>query len=156
MEDMKSFLLSSFDVPQDSKLDIRQLKNEEATHVNIIAAISKLETDNLVKKNDAILIYYSGHGAAMPPPEGWPGHSRNEPEGGWPEEAKIQCIVASDASVSKENRGYFASGVVLDRTLAALLHDLADKKGSNIVRQTLNFLFLPFNQAYSRFTDCNS
>ncbi|KAH9485774.1 hypothetical protein JR316_0002689 [Psilocybe cubensis] len=129
---MKDFLLSSFDVPEGSQLDIRELTNEAATHSKIIDAIRKLEIDPLVKKNDAILIYYSGHGASIPPPEGWPGYSRKEPEGGWPEKTKIQCIVAADAQVSKENHRHFASGVVLDRTLAALLHNLADKKGSNI------------------------
>lgn len=130
---MKNFLLDAFDVPQGSILDIRELKNEYATHDNIIAEISKLQNDESIKINDAILIYYAGHGATMPPPEGWPGYSANAPADGWPEHTEIQCIVASDAVVSVNNQGYFATGVVLDRTLAGLLHDLADHKGSNIV-----------------------
>ncbi|KAF7348381.1 hypothetical protein MSAN_01792100 [Mycena sanguinolenta] len=126
--DVKSFLVDAFDVPKRSSLDIRVLKNKMATHDDIIAEISNLRTAGTVKKNDAILIYYAGHGASMPPPEGWPGYGSTAP----PEEVEIQCIVASDAAVSKENQKYFVSGVVLDRTLAALLRDLADEKGNNI------------------------
>ena len=134
MEAMKSFLIDAFNVPEGSTLDIRELKNEEATRANIIAEICKLKDDDLVKKNDAILIYYAGHGARMPPPKGWPGYSSTPPTPeGWPEDIEIQCIVASDAVVSKENQNYYVSGVVLDRTLAALLHDLADERGNNIV-----------------------
>ncbi|PPQ91266.1 hypothetical protein CVT25_006383 [Psilocybe cyanescens] len=132
MENMKKFLVAAFDVPEGSNLDIRQLKNKDATRANIISEIRKLKTSGLVKMNDAILIFYAGHGATMPPPEGWPGHSATPPAEGWPEAAEIQCIVASDVKISQENRKYFANGVVLDRTLAALLHDLADSKGNNI------------------------
>jgi hypothetical protein len=138
MEAMKSFLVNAFDVPEGSTLDIRELKNKDATRANIIDEICKLKGDNLVKENDAILIYYAGHGATMPPPEGWPGYSSTPPTPkGWPEDVEIQCIVASDVAVSKENQKHHVSGVVLDRTLAALLHDLADTRGSNIVRRAV-------------------
>ncbi|PPQ87166.1 hypothetical protein CVT25_014703 [Psilocybe cyanescens] len=132
MENMKKFLVAAFDVPGGSNLDIRQLKNKDATHANIISEIRKLKTSGLVKMNDAILIFYAGHGATMPPPEGWPGHSATPPADGWPEAAEIRCIVASDVKISQANRKYFANGVVLDHTLAALRHDLADSKGNNI------------------------
>ncbi|PPQ83879.1 hypothetical protein CVT25_000649 [Psilocybe cyanescens] len=151
MENMKKFLVAAFDVPEGSNLDIRQLKNKDATRANIILEIRKLKTSGLVKMNNAIFIFYAGHGATMPPPEGWPGHSATPPAEGWPEAAEIQCIVASDAglgtvqlrlqmagqkpprfSIVASDVKYFANGVVLDRTLAALLHDLADSKGNNI------------------------
>jgi len=99
MNSMKSFLVDAFNVPEGSNLDIRELKNKEATRANIITEICKLKGDNLVKRNDAILIYYAGHGATMPPPEGWPGYSPTPPAEGWPEDVQIQCIVASDAVV---------------------------------------------------------
>jgi hypothetical protein len=145
MRDMKSFLVNAFNVPTGSTLDIRELKDKKATHANIIDELRKLKDDNLVKKNDAILIYYAGHGATMPPPEGWPGYSSTPPmPNGWPEDVEIQCIVASDAVVSKQNQKYCVSGVVLDRTLAALLQDLADKRGSNIVRRAVHASALLF------------
>ena len=137
---MKSFLVNEFDVPKGSTLDIRELRNKQANRANIIAEIRKLTDDPRIAMNDAILIYYAGHGATMPPPEGWPGYSPTPPTPeGWSRDVEIQCIVASDAVVSTENRRHYVSGVVLDRTLSALLHDLADKHGSNIVRRMVNF-----------------
>ena len=136
---MKSFLINEFDVPKGSTLDIRELRNKQANRANIIAEIRKLTDDPRIAMNDTILIYYAGHGATMPPPEGWPGYSPTPPTPeGWSKDVEIQCIVASDVVVSEKNRRHYVSGVVLDRTLSALLHDLADKHGSNIVRRTVD------------------
>lgn len=145
MRDIKSmerFLVDAFDVPSGSTLDIRTLKNEAAIATNIVKAIQQLMDDDKIKQNDIILIHYAGHGAKMPPPEGWPGWTPTPPlPDGWPEDVEIQCIVAHDVKVSEiRPQKYYATGVVPDRTLNVLLRELADKKGNNIVRFLLSSL----------------
>lgn len=127
---IRNYLVNAFPVPEGRDLDIRSLTNEEATHSAIIQRIAEFKDDPTIKKNDAILIYYAGHGAALPPPPGWPTKS------------ELQCLVAYDVQVSKSPSGnaYCVDGVVLDVTLATLLRELADVKGNNIVRM-IQFLF---------------
>ncbi|KAI0033891.1 hypothetical protein K488DRAFT_69563 [Vararia minispora EC-137] len=133
VESMHDFLIGAFDVQAPSSIDLRILKNEQATSARIIEAIAKLKDDKKVKQTDVILIYFAGHGATMPPPKGWPGWAPTPPLGGWTEDVEIQCIVAHDAAVSMVAPSkYSAGGVIPDRTLNVLLRELADAKGNNI------------------------
>ncbi|KAI0030607.1 peptidase C14, caspase domain-containing protein, partial [Vararia minispora EC-137] len=121
VNDMKSFLTGAFDSVDGFALDIKVIRNQEATAEKIRSAVESLRTNDVIKRGDPILIYYAGHGSTLPPPEGWPGH-----------DVEIQCLVGYDAFCSERDGKYLVEGVVPDRTLAALLHRLADAKGNNI------------------------
>jgi hypothetical protein len=126
MKSMHAFLVGALADPTGPAPNIRTLANEEATHDRIIESIDDLISGADIRYMDPVLIYFAGHGATLPPPSGE----------GWPQGVDIQCIVAHDAAVTKvaSKTGYYSSGVVSDRVLNALIRELADKKGNNIVR----------------------
>src|SRR5215472_5496171 len=66
VEDMLQVLTTKFEFPREN---IKVLKNAEATHANIIAAIQ----NHLIaraKEGDIVVVQYSGHGALVPDPSG--------------------------------------------------------------------------------------
>ena len=122
---MKQYLEKHFRVPE---ANIVSLFNEEASRLEIIKAFRKLRDNELIEKGDPTVIYYSGHGCERPAPDAWgPG-------------SKIQCLVPQD---------YEAVGTELirdrapipDRVIGALLEDIAEKKGDNILSAIPCFVF---------------
>ncbi|KAK0459041.1 hypothetical protein IW261DRAFT_1579148 [Armillaria novae-zelandiae] len=112
-----AFLQEALRIPEGQ---IKNLCNEEATRLAIETAIKDLGNTPAIKKDDAILIFYAGHGAEANTPSGWA--SAN---------GKIQMLVPHDfilggSSDSKQGQG------VLDVRFSHLLADLADKKSDNI------------------------
>ncbi|KAK0218645.1 caspase domain-containing protein [Armillaria fumosa] len=112
-----AFLQETLRVP---KGQIKNLRNEEATRLTIETAIKDLGNNPAIKKDDAILIFYAGHGAEANAPSGWA--SAN---------GKIQMLVPHDflpggSGKSKQGQG------VLDVRFSHLLADLATKKSDNI------------------------
>ena len=104
-------------------LQIRNLRNNEATRTAIIDGIKAFSLDDDINEGDAILFYYSGHGGSAKTPKGWEVWSTGN----------IELLVPYDHSSVKDDPKYG----VPDRTLGALISDIAitGKKGDNIVRR---------------------
>ena len=118
---VQDFLQRQLGVPS---CQIRNLRNSEATRTAIVKGIEAFSLDDKINKGDPILIYYAGHGGSAKTPKGWEVGDTN----------KIELLVPYDYSSSLE--GGDPKHGIPDRTLAALLWQLADKKGDNIVRLT--------------------
>ncbi|KIY72174.1 hypothetical protein CYLTODRAFT_389056 [Cylindrobasidium torrendii FP15055 ss-10] len=115
-DEVDAYLERDLRVP---KSNIVRLRNSDATRANIIKAIRSLSSNERIQENDAIVIYYAGHGAETKRPPNWPGTNAN-----------IQMILPHDFELSttqrKEGQG------ILDINLSRLLGKLALKKGNNI------------------------
>jgi hypothetical protein len=115
-----------FDFLQDrlevSSNHIITLYNEDATRANIKAKLQDIAKDEKIKPGDAILIFFAGHGALAPIPEGWNASGSH-----------IQMLIPHDFDPS----GRDGAGLH-DYTFNFLLRDIADKKGNNIVCPWLN------------------
>ena len=121
-DDMLSYLQVSLGVPTSQ---IKNLRDSEATRAAIIDRIEAFSLNDEIKKGDPILIYYAGHGGSADTPKGWEVGSTG----------KIELLIPYDYSSSLEG-GNYKHGIP-DRAMGALLFRLADKKGDNIVRQTI-------------------
>lgn len=119
---VKRYLETSLGVPESQ---IKTLYNHEATRDAIIDNISALKTNPSIYNGDPILIYYSGHGGTANAPVNW--------EAGGPE---IQILLSHDALCEDSGREIYG---VPDRTMGALLDQLSNEKGNNIVGS-----FLPY------------
>jgi Caspase domain len=125
-DDMDNFLRNHLSVP---KGHITNLRNETATREGIIQAFRKLQSNLEIKRDDAIFIYFAGHGSETDAPAGWPAAG-----------SKIQVLLPQDVDVAGPSRSPIPP--IPDRTLAALLNDLAREKGNNIVSLcSRNFLY---------------
>ncbi|CAE6455414.1 unnamed protein product [Rhizoctonia solani] len=108
----KSYLTGDQGVPVGH---IGHLENETATREGILNAVISMKDNANIHPQDAIVIFFAGHGAELDPPTGW------DSVGG-----KVQCIIPYDASGPTE------VPPIPDFTIAALLHSLAEEKGDNI------------------------
>ncbi|KDR74089.1 hypothetical protein GALMADRAFT_280580 [Galerina marginata CBS 339.88] len=112
----KDYLMDCLEVPEDH---IRILINKQASRAAILDAFLAIKDDPRIQEGDPIFIFYAGHGSEIEPPLGW--------ESGGPN-SKVQLLVPQDyCSVA----GLEIPGIP-DRTIGALLEDIADKKGNNI------------------------
>lgn len=111
VEAMQVFLSNQLDISDDH---IRLLTNQQATRKAILRTFEEFLIDNpSITFNDQILIHYSGHGSQMPDTTGV------EPDG------YNETIVPHDSRTP----GIYD---IPDKTLAALLARLSEKKGKNI------------------------
>ena len=108
---VKKYLEESLKVPSGQ---IHTLLNKEASRTAIIDAFSSLRDDGRIVEGDAIFIYFAGHGSEI---EGDVGN-------------KQQVLVPQDYCVTDEK--YVPA--IPDRTIGALISQIAEKKGDNIVR----------------------
>ena len=92
--------------------------NSDATRSTIISDIQALANNPLIKKQDPIVIYFSGHGCTPKRPQNWP---------------VIQAIVAHDSNTLDSNEKDI--GVIPDYMINVLLGQLASRCGNNIVRR---------------------
>jgi hypothetical protein len=97
------------------------LENESATRAAILENLRNLANNPLIQRGDPIVIFYAGHGSEAAAPPGWEAGGGN---------AKIQLTMPYDV--------YCQSGGKLidpipDRTLGALLAEISQNKGNNIV-----------------------
>ncbi|KAH9485842.1 Metacaspase-1 [Psilocybe cubensis] len=97
--------------------NIRMLSDLEATRENIIQAFVALQTNRDIRRGDAILIYYAGHGQEVEVPDDWP------TEDGW---NIVQSIVPCDFTSNGNVH------VIPDRTIGRLLRNIMIEKGDNI------------------------
>jgi uncharacterized caspase-like protein len=112
------YLTVKLRVPRDR---ITTLLNEQATRRNIIKAIQNLGENNEIARDDAILIYFAGHGSQAEAPVGWPAGT-----------TRIQMLLPYNFcprnTANEEQQG------LLDATINELLRGVAESKGNNIVR----------------------
>ena len=123
---VRDFLQKQLGVPSSQ---IRNLRNSEATRAAIVAGIEAFSLIEEIKNGDPILIYYAGHGGSAKTPKGWEAGGTT----------KIELLIPYDHCSPLED-GNPKHGIP-DRTLGALLSQLAFKKGDNIVRQTFKLIF---------------
>jgi len=114
--EIRKYLENDLKVPS---CQILNLRNEEATRDAIVQAFRDLQNHPGIKRGDPILVFYAGHGAESSAPPDW--------EAGGP---KIQTILPQNYSTEAGSEVY----PIPDRTIGALLNDLAKEKGDNIVR----------------------
>lgn len=112
---IEDFLVNSLSVPPNH---ITKLLNGDATKDHIIKELQALSTNPAIGKDDAILIYFAGHGTVCAPPDGWTSLSR------------IEMICPVD--ISTENAAELRTGIP-DIVLNLLIGQLAVAKGNNIV-----------------------
>jgi hypothetical protein len=114
-----------------SSLHITELYNTAATRYDITQQIKSLGYNPRIAKDDAILIYYAGHGSTSPKPDhpDWKGWVTTG--------SMLELLCPSDMSPTPEDS--IVSGIP-DRTIAALLDELSRKKGNNIVRPFIDCL----------------
>lgn len=100
---------------------IINLRNKAASRQAIIKAFRTLQKNPDIRRQDAIFIYFAGHGGETRAPAGW------ETGGN-----KIQLILPQDTG-TKLPSGQTIHAIP-DRTISALLNDLSREKGDNVVR----------------------
>ena len=136
---MQKYLQEHLRVPGSQ---IRNFRDSEATRAAIINEVNALSLNSEIKEGDPILIYYAGHGGSAATPKGWEFGSTG----------KIELLVPYDYfSRLEHGHGSHTHGIP-DRTLGALLSNLANKKGDNVVSKTFECLpYLSTNYP----TDCH-
>ena len=112
----KEYLENSLEVPSGQ---IHILLNKAASRAAIINAFYNLRDDGRIEEGDPIFIFYAGHGSEISSPEGEAG-------------SKLQVLVPQDYCERTEK--YVPT--IPDRTIGALIAQIAEKKGDNIVRLT--------------------
>jgi len=116
VEELKALLINRFKVPA---ANIVTLTNAQATRQGIIDAFKKNLIENpAIQSGDQILFQYSGHGSQMTSKDPL------EPDG------LDETLVAYDSRTRLPGDGYIYD--LPDKTLAALLEQLAKVKGNNI------------------------
>ena len=120
---------------------IISLIDKEATRAKIIEKFKFLsEAEAIQRGHDPIVIFFAGHGGDAPSPPGW--------EAGGPG-SRTQFLIAHDSSAGKKAR---ICGIP-DRTVAALLNRIAERKGDNIVSflaSKIDFLLIHSADGYPR------
>ncbi|QRV92056.1 ICE-like protease (caspase) p20 domain protein [Ceratobasidium sp. AG-Ba] len=118
VDDAKSMTeyLRELSIPREH---ITEIYNEQATRSAIKEGFQRLAVDKRIKRGDAILIFYAGHGCETEAPPGWETDNH-----------KIQGLVPFDVKTQDKNGQVIE--LLPDRTVASLLDDIADKKGDNI------------------------
>jgi hypothetical protein len=111
-------------------LNVTYLCEGAATREGIITAFQSLMDNTDIQRDDAILIYYAGHGARTDKPSG-PNWDR------WVSlDSKVEQLCPSDIGTAP--KGELICGIP-DRTIAALLNALSEKHGDNIVSRVIIF-----------------
>lgn len=107
------FLTDDMWVPLDHIINLR---NGSATREAIINAIVRLSTDARIERGDPIIIYFAGYGVSVHAPAGTGAE-------------RIQAICPYDQGMVKSDGQVYP---IPDRTICALVNNLASKKGDNI------------------------
>lgn len=87
----------------------------------------KLEEITKDSEDPCMIIFYAGHGAQAPRPLGWEEYAADYD--------MIEMLCPSDLGVVGQD-GKVVEGIP-DRMISALLHNLAEKRGNNIVSVAL-------------------
>lgn len=128
----KNYLSDYLGVPDTQ---IRMLINQAASRDAILEAFKSFKEDNRINVGDPIFIVFAGHGTQIEAPPGWETGGRH----------LIQALVPYDYC---STRGLEVP-CIPDRTIGALLEDIAETKGNNIVSMIL-FMLLFFHAKWRR------
>lgn len=116
------------------KPDIHTIYDEDASRENIISAFRTQLIDNEeIQSGDLMIFYFAGHGTSQYGPKEW----EVQPEG------EIGCICPQDIDF-KSVHG------IPSFTLNALLRELADRKGNNIVSERTSIVLLVVTMSTGR------
>ncbi|EKM54566.1 uncharacterized protein PHACADRAFT_258508 [Phanerochaete carnosa HHB-10118-sp] len=116
-QSMRRWLTQDLHVPREH---ICLLADAQATKRAIEDKfMDHLVNNPVIEKDDAIVIYFAGHGGSIPSPRGWYNDGMKDVE--------VLCPYDHD---SKAPEGRVAG--ISDRSFHAMLRDLADIKGNNI------------------------
>ncbi|KAI0705091.1 hypothetical protein C8T65DRAFT_653192 [Cerioporus squamosus] len=142
---IERWLISDLQVPRDH---ICTLLDAQATKRNIEERFeSHLLGNSAIEPGDAIIVYFAGHGSSIRAPPGWFDRGRGD--------VSVLCTYDYDTKLPK---GQTNAGIS-DRSLHAMLQDLARVKGDNITL-ILDTCFTlpptsnedPKERRYTRFT----
>ncbi|KAF7343898.1 putative WD repeat-containing protein C2E1P5.05 [Mycena venus] len=113
-DSVSAFLVDSLDVPVENIINLRN--SASAKRADILGALKTIQHDpRIIKDDNAILIYFAGHGGRQEAPPGW-----------YSVDGEIEIICPSDMSHSRSIVG------IPDRTIAFLINEIAKAKGDNI------------------------
>jgi hypothetical protein len=116
---MKRWLIDGLNVPKDQ---IRVLLDNQATKQKIEDSFMEHLVNNAaIEKNDAIVIYFAGHGSSLVAPRDWFSEADNTAE------EQVICPYDHDTNTTQ---GRIAG--ISERSLHALIDDLSSIKGNNI------------------------
>lgn len=116
---MKRWLIDGLNTPKDQ---IRVLLDNQATKQNIEDSFMEHLVNNpAIERNDAIIIYFAGHGSSLAAPPDW----FQEVE--YAAEVQVICPYDHDTNATQ---GRIAG--ISDRSLHALIDVLSSTKGNNI------------------------
>jgi hypothetical protein len=119
-KEFKDYLMNRLCVPEGH---IIALFDQGATRSAIINGFQKLRDNKNINEGDPIFIFYAGHGSQKPPHPNW------EPQG---PNAKMEVILPYDCDAVDGDGNLLEP--IPDRTIGALIDEIAAKKGNNIVR----------------------
>ena len=116
---MTHWLINGLNTPKDQ---VRVLLDSQATKQRIEDSFMEHLVNNaMIEKNDAIIIYFAGHGSSIAAPRDWFQEADNT--------AKVQVICSYDHDTNT-TQGRIAG--ISERSLHALIDDLSLTKGNNI------------------------
>lgn len=113
---MYSYMQSTLGAPSQH---ITSLVNAEATRSAIVASFRRLIEDERITRDDAILIYYAGHGTSL----NWRPF----------ESTKVRAILPHDYGIYGDHRR--KESPIRALNIDSLLRELAERKGNNVVSQ---------------------
>ncbi|TDL18811.1 hypothetical protein BD410DRAFT_842529 [Rickenella mellea] len=104
-------------------VQIVNLRDAEATRENIKSEFERFQHNEGIKKGDAMIIYFAGHGGRALITEGWAGYK--------PHDSHMEIICPVDIDVG-DGINRKPIGGISDRTLANWLNGISQEKGNNI------------------------
>lgn len=111
--------------------NIRNLRDLEATRANIISGIQALGSDDRIKKDSPIFIFYAGHGATSL-------HLHSE--------LQYEVLCPSDVTIHSEptasNLANEKISGIPDYEVQRLINEVTREKGNNIVHSFCCLLFV--------------
>ena len=115
VQDSKAVFDYLKDTLRVSETNIVLLHNEQATREKIISTFeSHFINNSAIKKGDAIIFYFAGHGSRQKAPDGW-----------YSEDNRVEMICPYD---------FMRTSGIPDYTFTHLFRQLTCHKGNNIVR----------------------
>jgi len=113
---MREYLVSDLAVPADH---VRVLNDADATRMAILSILYDLRDNAEIQRGDAIIIYYSGHGASYDVGEVFKNNF-----------GSIEAICPVDRGAEDAQHGTIVD--ISDREINLFLTELSSKKGDNI------------------------
>ena len=112
-----------------SNKNIISLQDEQALHARILSSFMLLKDNMHYKKDEAaIIIYYAGHEAQTDKPHGWQNWCTSSGC------IEVLCPSDMDCPTMNDKKNQDVIRGIPNRTISALLNQISEAKGNNIVR----------------------